>query len=340
VRRFNETFRRLFGRPPATLRRTTRTAPRVAGGAVTLYLPYVPPYDFAGLLGFLEARAIPGVESVKDGRYCRTIASGMKHGTLSIEADSPGRLKLTVQLPALTELPQLLARVRRLLDLSADPVAIGAHLAEDPLLGPLVRRRPGLRVPGAWDGFELAVRAVLGQQITVVAATRLAGKLAELCGDPITTPDPALCRIFPSALAVARADLTRLGVPRARARTITALAEAVADDPSLLSPGHDLVRAVERLRAIPGVGEWTAQYVAMRELREPDAFPAADIGVLRALERLEGTGASATAAKALARAEAWRPWRAYAAVHLWASLSDVIPRATPTTEKTNGRRVA
>src|SRR5205814_3620583 len=170
-----------------------------------LALPYVAPYDFRALLGFLEARAIPGVESVRDGCYARTIASGSAHGTLRVEEDRPGRLKLTVQLPAVTELPGVLARVRRLFDLASDPIAIGAHLAEDPALGPLVARRPGLRVPGAWDGFELAVRAVLGQQITVTAATRLAGRLADLCGERAVTADPALSRVFPTPSAVARA---------------------------------------------------------------------------------------------------------------------------------------
>jgi AraC family transcriptional regulator of adaptative response / DNA-3-methyladenine glycosylase II len=336
VRRFNETFQGLFGRPPRSLRRTRSPIAAAPGAAVKLHLPYAEPYDFDALLDFLRARAIPGVESVGEGRYARTIACGAAHGTLAVEADRPGRLRLTIRLPKLTALPSLLARARRLLDLAADPRAIEGHLRTDPLLAPLIARRPGLRVPGAWDGFELAVRAILGQQVTVAAATKLVGRVAELAGESVVTSEPGLCRVFPSAVQVARADLTALGVPRARIRAVNALAEAVAADGQLLAGGRDLDAAVERLRAIPGIGEWTAQYVAMRELREPDAFPAMDAGVLRALSA--GTGARVSSAQALARAEAWRPWRAYAAVHLWASLNERSREVEQ--ENRNGRRVA
>jgi AraC family transcriptional regulator of adaptative response / DNA-3-methyladenine glycosylase II len=334
VRRFNETFQRLFGRPPGTLRRSRGAAP-AAGTPVTLHLPYVEPYDFGALLRFLRARAIPGVESVTDTRYARTIASGRARGTLSVEADRPGRLRLTVHIPALTALPSLIARARRLLDLAADPDAIAGHLSTDRLLAPLVARRPGLRVPGAWDGFELAVRAVLGQQVTVSAATKLAGKVAELCGERIVTGDPELHRVFPTPERVVACDLSELGVPRARARTVSALAAAAVEHPELLSGGRSLDDAVQRLREIPGIGEWTAQYVAMRELREPDAFPAMDAGVLRALS---AEGHRISSAQALERAEAWRPWRAYAALHLWASLADAGIEKEK--EHANGRRVA
>jgi AraC family transcriptional regulator of adaptative response / DNA-3-methyladenine glycosylase II len=336
VRRFNETFQRLFGRPPRTLRRTRSSVAQLPGAAVTLHLPYAEPYDFDALLEFLRVRAIPGVESVGEGRYARTIACGKAHGTLAVEADRPGRLRLSIRLPQLTALPSLMARARRLLDLAADPRAIADHLGRDPLLAPLVAQRPGLRIPGAWDGFELAVRAILGQQVTVATATKLVGRVAELAGESVVTNEPGLCRVFPSAAEVARTDLTTLGVPRARARTVTALAEAVAADGALLAGGRDLDAAVQRLRSIPGVGEWTAQYISMRELREPDAFPAMDAGVLRALSA--ATGARVSSAQALARAEAWRPWRAYAAVHLWASLTDRSNELEQ--ENRNGRRVA
>ncbi len=351
VRRFNETFQRLFGRPPRTLRRSRATAVAAPGAAVTVHLPYAEPYDFDALLGFLRARAIPGVESVGERRYARTIACDGAHGTLSVEADRPGRLRLTVRLPKLTALPSLIARARRLLDLAADPRAIAEHLSTDPLLAPLVAQRPGLRIPGAWDGFELAVRAILGQQVTVSAATKLVARVAELAGERIVTNEPGLSRVFPTAARVAACDLTSLGVPRARARSVVALAEAALADRELLAGGRDLDAAVERLRAIPGVGEWTAQYVAMRELREPDAFPAMDAGVLRALTA--ATGARMSSAQALARAESWRPWRAYAAVHLWASEHSRASRdgvallatrepasKTPRQENRHGRRVA
>jgi AraC family transcriptional regulator of adaptative response / DNA-3-methyladenine glycosylase II len=336
VRRFNETFQRLFGRPPASLRRSRSAGAPARSAAIVHYLHYAPPYDFAAMLRFLGARAIAGVECVTESRYTRTITAGGVHGTLSVEADRPGRLRLTVQLPALTALPALIARTRRLFDLAADPEAITAHLSTDPLLAPLLVRRPGLRVPGAWDGFEVAMRAVLGQQVTVAFATRLAGRLAETCGERVVTSEPALTHVFPTPERVASADLGALGVPRARARTLCALAEAAAKDPQLLCAGRGLEAAVERLRAIPGVGEWTAQYIAMRELREPDAFPAMDAGVLRALSTtMDGR---VSAARALARAEAWRPWRAYATAHLWASLSDAASDIDE--EKQNGRRVA
>jgi AraC family transcriptional regulator of adaptative response / DNA-3-methyladenine glycosylase II len=300
------------------------------------HLHYAPPYDFRAVLRFLGTRSIAGVESVTESRYTRTITAGGVHGTLSVEADRPGRLRLTVQLPALTALPALIARARRLFDLAADPEAIAAHLATDPVLAPLIGRRPGLRVPGAWDGFEVAMRAILGQQVTVAFATRLAGRLAELCGERIVTSESSLTRVFPTPERVAAADLGSLGVPRARAKTLTSLAEAAAKDPELLCAGPGLEAAVKRLRAIPGIGEWTAQYIAMRELREPDAFPAMDAGVLRALSTtMDGP---MSAARALARAEAWRPWRAYATAHLWASLSDAGTDIDE--EKQNGRRVA
>jgi AraC family transcriptional regulator of adaptative response / DNA-3-methyladenine glycosylase II len=336
VRRFNETFQRLFGRPPRSLRRARSATTQAPGAAVTLHLPYAEPYDFDALLAFLRARAIPGVESVGDRRYARTIACGDAHGTLAVEADRPGRLRLTIRLPKLTALPSLMARARRLLDLAADPRAIEDHLRTDPLLAPLVAERPGLRVPGGWDGFELAVRAILGQQVSVSAATKLVGRVAEIAGESVVTNEPGLCRVFPSSARVASADLTTLGVPRARSRAVAALAAAVAADGELLAGGRDLDAAVERLRALPGVGEWTAQYVAMRELREPDAFPAMDAGILRALSAAAGKRVSST--QALARAEAWRPWRAYAAVHLWASFTE--RSADLSQESKNGRRVA
>jgi AraC family transcriptional regulator of adaptative response / DNA-3-methyladenine glycosylase II len=205
-------------------------------------------------------------------------------------------------------------------DLAADPDTIGAHLSLDPKLAPLVAARPGLRVPGAWDGFELAVRAIFGQQITVPAATRLLGRLVAAHGAPlpVTTRDSeGLSHLFPSAERLACADIAALGMPRARAMAVTSLAEALAADPSIFSRGASLEEAIAKLRLLPGIGEWTAQYIAMRELREPDAFPAADIGLLRAMATSGGSRPSP--AELLSRAERWRPWRAYAALHLWAA---------------------
>jgi AraC family transcriptional regulator of adaptative response / DNA-3-methyladenine glycosylase II len=303
VRRFNETFQTLFDRPPAALRRGKTTAGR---DAITLKLAYKPPYDWDGIVGFLSLRAIPGIETVTPRRYARII----RGGELAVEPGKGDFLNATLRLSDLTQLPTAVSRVRRLFDLSADPVSIGKNLSEDQLLAPLIARRPGLRVPGAWDGFELAIRAILGQQITVGAATALAGKLVAAYG----IPDPAvISKLEPAHLA------RTLGMPKARGAALCAVATAVATNPALFNPAGNLEEAIAKLRALPGIGEWTAQYIAMRELREPDAFPHTDIGLLRALA--DANGIRPTPAQLLARAERWRPWRAYAALHLWHSES-------------------
>jgi len=321
VRRFNETFQRLYDRPPAALRRR-KTPAAPAHDAIVLTLRYRPPYDWDGMLAFLAMRAIPGVEAVRDGVYHRAIALDGAAGTLAVRPIGDDRLSVAVRFPRPSALPRILARVRGVFDLSADPVGIGEVLARDPDLAAMVALRPGLRVPGAWDGFELAVRAILGQQITVVAARKLAGDLVAAHGEPLAAPwaEPGLTHTFPSAARLAEADLTGMKMPGARIRCLSAMARAIADDPDLLSPNASLEAMVRRLRALPGVGEWTAQYIAMRQLREPDAFPAADVALMRALTGSDGV--RPTADQLLARAEAWRPWRAYAALHLWASLAD------------------
>ena len=319
VRRFNETFLQLFGRAPATLRRIRDKTKREAG-ALSVRLAYRPPYDWDAMLSFLAARAIPGVEMVAGDVYRRTIAIGANCGVISVTPADKNRVDVAIRFPDIAALPQIIARVRRVFDLAADPDRIGAHLSLDPVLAPLVARRPGLRVPGAWDGFELAVRAIFGQQITVPAATRLLGRLVQAHGArlPVTAGDhEGLSHLFPSPVRVADADIAALGMPGARALAVTSLARAIAADPALFSRGASLDEAIAKLRALPGIGEWTAQYIAMRELREPDAFPAADIGLMRAMAG--GDGIRPSPAELLARAEAWRPWRAYAALHLWAA---------------------
>jgi AraC family transcriptional regulator of adaptative response / DNA-3-methyladenine glycosylase II len=225
-----------------------------------------------------------------------------------------------VRFPRLSALPAIIARVRRVFDLAADPHAINAHLAKDAALAPLVAARPGLRAPGGWDGFELAVRAILGQQVTVGAAIGLAGRLVAAYGEEVpasATGDPRLKRAFPRPERLP-GEALELPMPGARRRALAGLAAAVAADPGLLGLNRSLEDAVERLKALPGVGEWTAQYVALRGMREPDAFPAADVGLMRAMADAEGVRPSA--AELLQRAEAWRPWRAYAAQHLWSAL--------------------
>lgn len=317
VRRFNETFRKLFDREPRALR---RLGPPSTGsnGEVTILLPYRPPYDWPAMFSFLKARAVPGIEVVANGVYARTIEVAGAHGAILVQPSENDALRATIRFPRLSTIPLIIARLRRLFDLAADPQAIGKQLAEDPALAPLVAARPGLRVPGAWDGFELAVRALLGQQNAVAAAAGLAGKLVARHGTRLKSPAlgvAGLTHVFPTAEQLVSVDLSNIGVPMRRAAALSSLAAAVAADPEIFGPRRGLEDAVEQLRRLPGLGKWNAQYIAMRELREPDAFPAADIGLIRAMA--DRRGRRPTAREVLARAERWRPWRAYAAQHLW-----------------------
>jgi AraC family transcriptional regulator of adaptative response / DNA-3-methyladenine glycosylase II len=327
VRRFNEIFQDLFHRPPGALRRKTSASSATAEAGVTLRLRYRPPYDWDSMLGYLQARAIPGVEIVENGSYRRTVDIDDFSGSVEV-THLPQRqsLGVTIRFPNVQSLPTIVTRVRRVFDLGADIETIGAHLSLDPLLAPLVARRPGLRAPGGWDGFELAVRAILGQQVSVAAARRLAGQLVALHGKPISTghaSHPSLSHVFPTAERLASAESIGLGMPAARQSSLKALAEAAATDTNLFRPFGTVEEAIVRLRTIRGIGEWTAQYIALRALREMDAFPASDIGLLRGAAMIDG--ARSTPASLLNRAESWRPWRAYAAQHLWAADAAVIP---------------
>jgi AraC family transcriptional regulator of adaptative response / DNA-3-methyladenine glycosylase II len=316
LRRFNALFRERYRLQPAQLRRrmrTTATAP--AADALHFELSYRPPYDWAAVSAFLGARAIAGVEALEAGRYRRTVRvaqEGKVHlGWIEV-APSPQKptLRVAVSASLARVLPPVLSRVKSLFDLACNPTEVAAAL------GTLARGRPGLRVPGAFDGFEIAVRAILGQQVTVAAARTVAGRFAAALGYALETPFGALATVFPDAGRVADAPvgrIARLGMPGARARTILALARAAADGELVLMPNADIDATLERLRALPGVGEWTAQYIAMRALAWPDAFPHTDYGVMKAL----GTS---DARRVLAAGEAWRPWRAYAVMHLWNSL--------------------
>jgi AraC family transcriptional regulator, regulatory protein of adaptative response / DNA-3-methyladenine glycosylase II len=319
LRRFNETFKDLFDRPPSALRRKASASHADAG--VTLRLRYRPPYDWDSMFGYLQARAIPGVEVVEKGGYRRTVEIDGFVGTVEvIHLSQRQSLGVTIRFPKVKYLPAIVARVRRVFDLGADMETIGAHLSLDPVLAPLVASRPGLRAPGGWDGFELAVRAVLGQQITVVAARRLAGQLVALHGRPLSPRNggsSGLTHVFPTARQLASATSIGLRIPGARQSSLRALAEAAVADPNLFRPFGTIEEAITRLRAIRGVGEWTAQYIALRALREMDAFPASDVGLLRSAAKIDGR--PSTSASLLTRAETWRPWRAYAAQHLWAA---------------------
>jgi AraC family transcriptional regulator of adaptative response / DNA-3-methyladenine glycosylase II len=314
VRRFNALFRAHYRLTPSRMR---RAAPAVRShDCVRLTLAYRPPLAWEALWRFLAGRATAGVESVVEGAYRRTVAVGTHRGWLSVKPVA-GRNTLAVELATalLPALPEILARLKNLFDLSARPDVIASHLAVDPRLAREVARCPGMRVPGAFDGFELAVRAILGQRISVRAATTLAGRLADRFGEPIETPFPALNRLFPLSdrlAAAAHAELTSLGIAAARAGTIRAVASAVNLRAIILEPGHDPDAVTSKLKALPGIGDWTAQYIAMRALRWPDAFPAGDLGLLKAWGEKSEHGLRKAA-------EAWRPWRAYAAIYLWES---------------------
>ena len=313
LRRFNDTFRRTYDRAPSALRRLRRTDAAPPRGETALRLAFRPPYDLARVLGFLAARAIPGVERVDATGYARTLALASGPAVVRV-GPVPGRHALVLRVtgaPA-SALLQLTGEARRVFDLAADPALIGAALGPDPLLGPLVRRRPGLRIPGAWDAFECAVRAVLGQQVSVEAGRTLARRLVARAGTTLPQATEGLTHLFPSPAALAGADLAGLGLTSARAHALEALARAVADGRLDLRAPADEVTA--GLAALPGIGDWTAQYVALRALGEPDAFPAGDLVLRRAAA---GGGAPLTARALAARAEGWRPWRGYAVLHLW-----------------------
>ncbi|HYM71110.1 MAG TPA: AlkA N-terminal domain-containing protein [bacterium] len=319
VRRFNDAMRRTYDRPPRELRRAAPTEDTGVCG-ITLKLPFRVPYNWAATMSFLGPRAIPGVEAVGADCYRRIVSLDNARGIIEVRpVERTSHLLATIRVTDVTALGAIVGRLRRLFDLDADVAAIESHLRRDPRLATCIAARPGVRVPGAWDGFELAVRAILGQQISVAAATTLAGRLAAAYGETVTADQhmgaaAGLRVAFPRPDVLAGADLTPIGLPRARAAAISALAAAVLADADLLQPTAGLEATVERLCRVPGVGEWTAQYIAMRALHQPDAFPATDLGVLRAMA---SPTARVTPARVSDIARAWRPWRAYAVMHLW-----------------------
>ena len=316
ARRLEASFGARYGLTPSAVRRSTAAgrAHPPADDAPGFDLAYRPPYDWPWLLGFLAARSVAGVERVDGDRYRRTLrieaaddraaAAGWIEVLPSARAHA---LRVRVDPSLIAALPQVLERIRRLLDLACAPDEVAAAL------GSLAEGRPGIRLPGAVDGFELAVRAILGQQVTVRAAHTLAGRIVALLGTPIETPFDAVTHLFPSAAVVAQVEPSRLaalGIVSQRARAIVGLAREVADGRLRLDAAAEPQATIEALCALPGIGDWTAQYVAMRALAWPDAFPATDLGVLKAL-------GVTTRRAAIERAQAWRPWRAYAVMHLW-----------------------
>jgi AraC family transcriptional regulator of adaptative response / DNA-3-methyladenine glycosylase II len=316
VRQMNRVMKEVFRFTPQQLRTKRRVPDRlVTDGGLELRVPYQPPLAFDALLGFLEPRAIPGVEAVDraSGIYRRVVELGGAPGVIEVW-DTPGdrALRLRAHLPAFDGIVHLVAAVRRLFDLDADPIAIDTALRRDCALRPLVKARPGLRVPGAVDPFEIGVRAILGQQITVKGASTLSGRIVAAFGDPVPGIEAlGLTHLFPAAATLAGADLGEIGLTRARARAVAGFAEAVAAGTIDLTMGRGLDETVAALCALPGIGEWTAQYIAMRAAGERDAFLASDLGLRRAL-----------GADPAARAAAWRPWRAYGALHVWTEETD------------------
>ncbi len=316
LRRFNDAFSLQYQMPPGRLR---KAAAAEIGGigqgeTSTLRLSYRPPYDWQGILEFLRGRAMKDVEFVADGSYSRTVRLGKYTGWIRVTHAAEKRALMVEFTHSLTAvLPALLMRLRHLFDLTARPDLIAEHLMKDPMLRDGVVENPGLRVPGAFDGFEMAIRAILGQQITVKAATTIAGRFSEALGEKIETPFPELTRLSPLAKVVAKAsldDVAKLGIVSARSASIIAMARAFDSGALAFDAGTDPQVAIERLVALPGIGPWTAQYIAMRALRWPDAFPKEDIAVRNKLG-----GVSAKQAEAMS--QAWRPWRSYAVIHLW-----------------------
>jgi AraC family transcriptional regulator, regulatory protein of adaptative response / DNA-3-methyladenine glycosylase II len=401
VRQFNASFQESYRQPPSALRGgadregadregAQRVAPPHDGTWLSLRLACREPFDGESLLGFLAARAVPGVEQVAGGRYVRTVRTPAGAGVIELVPPrpgappaardgragrggwpEPGQVLLRARLTGLSGVGQVVSRCRQLFDLDADPDAIGAALADDGVLAPLVRSHPGLRVPGAYDGFELAVRAVLGQQVSVAAARTFAARLAARHGTPLAGPAepggpapgnsrpitdnpgpmpghdvdaadrtprpaghapaaPAPGLLFPGPDQLAGADLSGLGLTSARQATLRALAAAMATGRLDLDPGTDPAQAAARLGELPGIGPWTVAYIMMRAVRHPDAFPGTDLGLRRAMERL---------GRPLSHASHWRPWRAYAALHLWtweALSPSAAPSAAPSARHDRG----
>ncbi len=331
IRQFNDRIREVYALSPTELRRRTaragRGGPVHAPGAIPVRLAYRPPLDLAGLLGFLGLRAIPGIETYDGHTYCRALRLPHGMGVVSIPTSvtedpriattkypRPQSVDCELRLDDVRDFATAVSRVRRLLDLDADPAAIHATLQDDPVLSGSVRANPGQRVPGAVDGGEMAVRAILGQQISVVGARTLLGRLATQFGETLARPSGSIMRAFPSVEALANADPSDFPLPARRAQALRTLAAAIADERIAIDPGTDRDQTEAGLLALPGIGPWTASYVRMRALGDPDVFLASDLGVKKALAAMDGP----------IDPDMWKPWRSYATFHLWATLSPLL----------------
>jgi AraC family transcriptional regulator of adaptative response / DNA-3-methyladenine glycosylase II len=315
VRRFNETIRKVYQRTPTQIRRLAPKSVKQPENAYVFRLDFRPPYNWKRLLEFLAARATPGVEAVESGGYRRSISLHGSHGFLEVRLDAQrNELAACVQFDDPRSLLYIIERARAMFDLNADWSVIAKTLRADPALARPVKAEAGLRVPGCWNGFELTVRAILGQQVSVKGATTLAGRIAEAFGERFS-PTDGLRRLFPTAEVLAGADLTRIGLTSARAQTVRSFARAICDRRIRFEGVLDFGALRAQLCEIPGIGKWTAEYVAMRALGDPDAFPAGDLHLLRK--------AGARTQRELERqSESWRPWRAYATMLLWQGFRD------------------
>ena len=327
IRRFNDTFKKTYGRTPRELRKFGNGS-KDSGNAATLSvrLPYREPFSWPAMLEFFAGRATPGVESVTGSSYQRTISVAGKHGVIAVSPQKKSAcLTLTLTCVDTGALFEIVQRSREVFDLDAPIDEITTTLKRDETLKRLVGKSPGIRVPGAWDGFELTIRAILGQQISVKAATTIAGRIADRYGEKLSlsfeATNTGLSRIFPSAERLMRARFSNIGLVRSRADTIRRAAAAVVGGDLIFDAAQEPEDFCRSLTAIKGVGDWTAQYVAMRVLKNPDAFPSTDLGLLKALGSTANQTGNATPADLLRRGESWRPWRAYAALLLWSSLA-------------------
>ncbi len=314
VRQFNDTIREVFAKTPTDLRLKSQRRGDRSAGSIQLRLPYRAPFDAESLFEFLAFRAVPGVESYIDGTFLRSL--DLPHGEGIVElTPGDGCVRSTFYLQDLRDLTAAVTRCRRLLDLDADPVAVDETLSLDPLLRPSVQRTPGKRMPGAVDGAELAVRGVIGQQISVAGARTVTGRLVGAAGRRLINPRPTVTHLFPTAEEIISADDSVFAMPGSRRRTLGSLAAAIAKGTLRINPGEDPDEVERGLLGLPGIGPWTTAYVSMRALGHPDAFLPTDLGVRRGIARLGHRDDIETVNRL---AEKWRPWRAYAMAHLWA----------------------
>ena len=330
VRRFNAVFIATYGRSPKQLREKARLRVAATAPGITLRLYYRPPFDWRALLAFLAYRAIPGVEHVTESSYARTLRLDDKVGDFEVQfLPDANALDVQINFPDSRHLYHIIDRVRALFDLRADSAQIDQFLALDALLKPMLQKFPGLRVPGCWDGFEVAVRAILGQQVTVRAASTLVARLAARYGAAYQCANPALTHIFPDAQTLSAAAMDSMGIVGQRIAAIQAVATAVAGNTLAIQRTTDTTDFVARICEIKGIGEWTAHYIAMRALGDPNAFPHSDLILRRAAA---APGAEFTAKQLLQRAEVWQPWRAYAVILLWRNYATTLEQSKSKTQ--------